>query len=570
MKSIGTKFALQVAIVLVVVMAAFGVSEFYHQKNQFTDFLDEKEEASLQYLSIILGEFLFSMNLESMEQIVNSYLTNAEILSIKILKGDEIRAYSGKDPNTKKIIDFMQEKFQPSQYANAVMRSIPIVYDKKEIGTLEVTFSRQFMSAQVWKIIMKLGISLFLVIAIECFVVLLLARRSITIPLNHLVQAAQQIADGNINICLAKVSSHDEIGSLIAAAKKMITYIHHMADITTKILTGDLCHDFSPRSENDVLGQAFLSMLTYLKEIAATITAIIGKDLFQDIQPKTEQDALRNVLQKMKDLWQSIGEIMSRLPQLKSFSEENTRISLQMASATEHTSHQVNIISTVSRQLSENVDAIAIASREIASNTQEMSTNTLELEQVAGNAVEKVTSANEVIDDLKAHSQEIGEIIKIITDISQQTNLLALNATIEAARAGKAGKGFAVVANEIKNLSRETATSTENIIHKLGAIYSSSEKAKNVIDEVSVAVIQIHHASNLIVDGLKEELAKANESAYRIADAAQESKDITQAITNITPVIQNISEGIAGMQDTAKKLASLADQLQHLVERFKI
>ena len=74
-------------------------------------------------------------------------------------------------------------------------------------------------------------------------------------------------------------------------------------------------------------------------------------------------------------------------------------------------------------------------------------------------------------------SQEIGNVIRLITSIAEQTNLLALNATIEAARAGDAGKGFAVVADEVKQLAQETARATEDISRAGGGDPGDSRSA---------------------------------------------------------------------------------------------
>jgi methyl-accepting chemotaxis protein len=138
---------------------------------------------------------------------------------------------------------------------------------------------------------------------------------------------------------------------------------------------------------------------------------------------------------------------------------------------------------------------------------QNIAANTNEAAKVANSAVTAAQAANATVAKLGQSSAEIGVVIKVITSIAQQTNLLALNATIEAARAGEAGKGFAVVANEVKELAKQTAQSTEDISRKITAIQGDTKDAVSAIATVSGVINQINNISATIAAAVEEQSA---------------------------------------------------------------
>jgi methyl-accepting chemotaxis protein len=462
-----------------------------------------------------------------------------------------------------------QEQFN---IMNKTQRQVLTVMGTIDKQIAEATGSMQSSIANVMASSKTLAVVLTGIIIIVMAIGWLSIRWMIR-PLAHLSLIADQLAAGDINCNLAalrRTASTDEIGILSRAFRKLIAYIQEMATTATEISRGNLSRNTQPRSEHDVLGHAFLNMSAYLNEIASAATAIARGDLSQDIQPRAEQDVLGNAFQQMKYLRQSMHAIMNASNQLNNASLVLDQISTQMASATEQTSQQAHAVSSNSQQISENVEAVATATEEMSSNIREISGNTEKVVQVADFAVEKATSANMTIADLEVRSQEIGDVIKIITDISQQTNLLALNATIEAARAGEAGKGFAVVAHEVKELSRETAASAKNIIYKLEAIQSGSRDATAAINEVSKIIIQIHDLAASTASGVEEQSVTTNEIARRMTEAAQGGQDITRVITEVAMAAQQTSEGATGVQRAAEDLSVVAEQLQQLVAKFKV
>ena len=95
----------------------------YQRKNELTAFLHAKEERSLQQLSLILGGLLFDMNSERIEYVIRSYLTDSDILSIKVLEGERVFTHLGKEldvitskPETLDLIDFTREESQSPQW----------------------------------------------------------------------------------------------------------------------------------------------------------------------------------------------------------------------------------------------------------------------------------------------------------------------------------------------------------------------------------------------------------------------------------------------------------------------
>jgi len=394
-----------------------------------------------------------------------------------------------------------------------------------------------------------------------------------TKPLMRLAHIADDFAEGKTSYDFAALRRHtadDEIGRLTKSFQKLAVYHQEMAAIASEISRGNLAHDFRPRSTMDALGQAFVDMSTYLNDMATVATTIGEGDLHVEIAPKTEHDVLGLAFQKMQRLRQSMTEIMRGAAHLQGSSTDLSGISEQMVNAVQQISAQIRTVLSRSEQISANVNAVASAVEEMSSSIRAISGNTSNIADIANLAVNRAQSANTIIKELATQSTEIGDIIHVITSVSQQTNLLALNATIEAARAGDFGRGFAVVAHEIKQLSRETAASAEDIIRKLERIQNGSQDATGAITEVLKINTEISEISIETASGVEQQSLTTNEISERMHEVAESSREIATVIGNIVANAQQTSDGAIGVQYAAQELASLANELQELVGRFKI
>jgi twitching motility protein PilJ len=190
---------------------------------------------------------------------------------------------------------------------------------------------------------------------------------------------------------------------------------------------------------------------------------------------------------------------------------------------------------------------------------------------------EKIQETSKRIKRLGESSQEIGDIISLITEIADQTNILALNAAIQASTAGDAGRGFAVVADEVQRLaerSSNAAKQVECLVHTIQAdtneaISSMEESTSGVVNGAKLA--ENSGAALDEIEGVSKELAK------RIADISVSSKgqaDVAKDITSSMLLIQQItaktSEGSIEVANSIGRLATLSESLQDSVSGFKL
>jgi len=458
----------------------------------------------------------------------------------------------------------------------------PLTFDKQEyyqgqcalrnaqgtVGAITVSLSQDTEKREIRKIMMVVLVISGIAVGIAFVLSLLFSRRTIR-AIQNIVSVVRSASEGDLRKSVI-ATTRDELGELAVSLSQMIAYLQEMAAVAVYIATGDLRQDVTPRSEHDVLGNAFQQMAAYLSEMAAVATAIAEGDLRHEVQPKTEYDVLGKAFAKMETVRDTMSQMVKGAAQIGHASDNLTQISTQMVMDAEQTSQQVSIVSSNSQQISQNVSAVSITTEEFVANIREISHNAADVLEIVASTVKIANSANTTIVALESHSKEIGEIVKVITTIAQQTNLLALNATIEAARAGEVGKGFAVVANEVKELARETTTSAEDIIRKVETIQASSREAAAAIKDMSQSIHQTHEFTDSIAVSMEEQTAATSQIAHNINDVAQGSDEITHTIAEVAGIAQRASERAASVKSAAEELTSFADQLQRLVETFKI
>lgn len=447
MRSISTKLALEIAVVLVVIMATFGILESMQRREQFTHFLDTKEQSTLNALALMFGEFLFFMNIEPVNNIVTSYLSDQEILAIKILEGDEIIVYSGKDPQTNVIHDFMQGDAQLLQYPDTVLREVPILYENAELGRLEITFSRQFVHAQVQRSLTTMIRNLVLIVLVECGMVVMLIRRNVSNPLRYLTQVVRKIADGNMQVQLISKVSSNEIGRLLQALKEMLTQLQEVITRVKAVATAVMQNSQNIRGRVEEIAAGNAEQSAASEETAASIEQMAmtikhnsenaqhtGKVALQAAQDAREAEmAIKETMIAMQTMAEKIASVDDIANQTNLLSLNAT---IEAARAGEQgksfaaVAAEVRSLAVQSRDTALEIAALVDSSMRLIDNVGEKMTHLSPAIQKTAGLVHEISMASQEqyqgAEQVNRAMQQLYQIIQQNVSVSEQLTTIAV------------------------------------------------------------------------------------------------------------------------------------------------
>lgn len=270
--------------------------------------------------------------------------------------------------------------------------------------------------------------------------------------------------------------------------------------------------------------------------------------------------------------------------QVAANADEMSSQTATVASATEEATTNINTISSAAEQMSVSTHTVASAIEEMSVSLNEVASNCQKELRIAEEASTHARNSKETMDKLNVAAISIGQVIEVINNIAAQTNLLALNATIEAARAGESGKGFAVVASEVKELSRQTSDSTNEIRMQIEAIQTGAESTAVAIDQVSKVIEEVNAISHTIVAAVEEQSATISEIARNVNQVSTGAQEVSrhvnesaQGLLEVSGTISGVNNGIrdtaleiAKVKTSSEELSKLSSNLKELLSQFKI
>ncbi|WP_282940447.1 methyl-accepting chemotaxis protein [Paenibacillus sp. RC67] len=351
--------------------------------------------------------------------------------------------------------------------------------------------------------------------------------------------------------------------------------VRSIQQLMAKAQDGDLTVNATYQSKDEIglLSKDFNGMITGLREIIAKIVLES-----QNLSASSEQLAASS-----EQSSQTTHHVVAAIQDIAEGADQQLQSTTESVRAMEEMATGINRIA----EFSGNVSSMSMeASKEAEEGNISIQKAMSQMDLIR----ESVNNSSKVVNQLGIRSQEIGQIVDVITDISMQTNLLALNAAIEAARAGEHGRGFVVVADEVRKLAEQSRQSAEQIAEIIQQVQGETrsavtamEKGSREVEHGTVIMQEAGEAFRNIMNAVQQVAYQMQEVSAASEQMSAGTEEITASLhdmNSITNAAFSKTEGVAAaseqqlatMEEIAESvnaLTRMAQELHEITLRFK-
>ena len=392
-----------------------------------------------------------------------------------------------------------------------------------------------------------------------------------TQPIIQAVEAVKKLGQGDFD-ARVPVLGQDEIADLG-------NNINRMASQIQDLLYTQEAEAKRQRQEKETLQQGVMGLLLDVegaKRGDLTVRAEMTDGAVGSIA-----DAFNSTLKKLQGLLQEVQIVSTEVGQLSSVGEGSVK---QLSESALIQAEEINLTLNSIDEINESVETVSNYAQEAAKIARNGAIQAKEGDlamDATVDSIEKirttVANTSKKVKQLAESSQEIAQIVEIISGISEKTNLLAFNASVEAARAGEHGEGFRIVAEEVGRLADRITEATKDIQQLVNTI---QQDTTSVLDGMETSTSEVVNGSELVrmtklnLRSLANTSQQIDEYLKSISistiDQTNTSRQVNEKINSIALVAKNTSSEAQSVVQSLHSLVEEAENLQYSVSQFKL